>query len=800
MADSTRRASQVSSRNPNSVRDSFARQWQAGPAPSLEEFLAETVDFERARLFRELLDVELHWRRERGEQPTPGEYIERFPIVADIVGEVFAPHADTVDAGFDSLETAVSPADDNARRAPRERHQSQSSAPDRVGDYEILHEIARGGMGVVYKARQLSLNRMVALKMILAGQLASPDDLERFRMEAGSAGQLDHPGIVPIFEVGEHSGQPYFSMGLVEGESLAARIAEGPLAPRDAAKFVASITSAVAYAHDHGVIHRDLKPGNVLIDRHGTPKVTDFGLAKRVDADHHLTGTGDILGTPSYMPPEQAAGELEKIGPASDIYALGAILYCLLTARPPFQAARPLDTILQVIGQEPVSPGQLNPDVDKDLETICMKCLQKAPERRYADAPELRADLDRFLNHEPIRARRIGRAAKIWRWCRRKPLIAGLTCAVAVSVLAGLGFSTYFAVKAERRAKQAEEGTAVALSTLETMITDVQVELRLIPAAREIRRKLLRSSLADLQRVSGEIRSQRRVDRNTARALIDLAELFNEVGDDDGLNATDTVETNLRSAVDIYRQLSEEQPNDAELSKEFSGALDALGNLYLSIRKRPQAKDPLFEALEMGRELEKQLPSDAPYWFRYSWILSNCGDWHAMRAEFRDALPYFAEAEQAIRRLIVAEPTNLQYQKRLAECVEKAGDAHHDLRENDQAFVRFQNSLEIGEMLCREDPDSSFFLQSLSYSYERLGNHWLQVGDAQKSREMYLKMLEFNEKAIDLDPDGRPLKEGLAYSYMKLAKVNARLGDQEAAKSARMKASHIRSTLARKSK
>jgi len=303
----------------------------------------------------------------------------------------------------------------------------------RVGNYELLEVIARGGMGVVYRARQVQLNRIVAVKMILAGQFARPDDLQRFRAEAEAAANLNHPNIVRVYETGEHEGEQYFSMEYIEGESLASRVASGPLPPEEAASIVATIAGAIAYAHSQGVIHRDIKPGNVLLDsasyplaagstvgadessphedaaraapRHAAPRVTDFGLAKKIDDGRGLTMTGQALGTPAYMPPEQAAGHLDKIGPASDIYSLGAVLYCLLTGRPPFQADTPLDTMLQVIDQEPAPPRLLNPKIPPDLETIALKCLEKEPARRYESATELASDLRRFEQGESINAR-----------------------------------------------------------------------------------------------------------------------------------------------------------------------------------------------------------------------------------------------------------------------------------------------------------------------------------------------------------------------------------------------------------
>jgi len=302
------------------------------------------------------------------------------------------------------------------------------------GEYELVDEIARGGMGVVFKARQVSLNRIVALKMILAGNLAGSEEVARFKTEAEAAANLDHPGIVPIYEIGEHDGQHYFSMGFIDGPSLHDEVRNGPLTARDAVTLCQKIANAISYAHENGVIHRDLKPANVLLDCDREPKITDFGLAKQVQDDSGLTQTGAVMGTPGYMPPEQASGEMSQVGALADVYSIGAILYCLVTGRPPFQASSAIDTLTQVMNEEPVAPQQLNSGVDADLQTIILKCLEKQADRRYASADELSQELSRYLNGEPIHARPVSRLERVWRWGKRKPAVATV-CALAAILL-----------------------------------------------------------------------------------------------------------------------------------------------------------------------------------------------------------------------------------------------------------------------------------------------------------------------------------------------------------------------------
>ncbi len=326
----------------------------------------------------------------------------------------------------------------------------------RLGDYELIKEIARGGMGVVYQARQISLNRIVAVKVVLHGPFSSPEFVERFRTETAATAALQHPNIVGIFEVGQAGNEQFFSMEYIEGANLAELVREKPLPARRAAGYLQKIAAAVHYAHQRGILHRDLKPSNVLLDGFDQPRITDFGLAKLVGTDAELTTTGQVLGSPNYIAPEQAAGKLNETGLTADVYSLGAILYHLLTGRPPFQGETLSEILMQVQNTDPVAPRRLNPSVPVDLQTICLKCLQKEPARRYASAQELADELGRYLRNESICARPIGRGTKLARWCRRKPALAtalGIGAALLLAVAIG---SPIALVRIERARELAE--------------------------------------------------------------------------------------------------------------------------------------------------------------------------------------------------------------------------------------------------------------------------------------------------------------------------------------------------------
>jgi WD40 repeat protein/predicted Ser/Thr protein kinase len=454
-------------RQVDQVCDRFEEDWLAGRRPRIEEFLEEAPPAARPALLRELLRLELERRCRAGERPAADEYHARFPEQAGQVDALLGEltllvhrrrgHAGGAGPGPEEARTAVA----------GQSREKQAAAPPplpTIPGYEVLRVLGQGGMGVVYQARQVALNRPVALKMILSGAYAGEQERARFRTEAEAVARLRHGNIVQIYEVGEQDGRPFLSLEFVEGGSLADQLKGTPQPAYEAARLLETLARAVHAAHLCGVVHRDLKPANVLLAEDGTPKITDFGLAKQLDAESAgQTGSGTILGTPSYMAPEQAEGQAHVVGPAADIYALGAILYEMLTGRPPFKGETVLDTLGQVRSEEPVPPSRLQPKTPRDLDTVCLKCLQKEPRRRYATAQALADDLRAFLEGRPIQARPTGPWEQAMKWARRRPTVAALLAGMVLLVIVGTSLVTWqwrravaYGHEAEV-AKQAEE-------------------------------------------------------------------------------------------------------------------------------------------------------------------------------------------------------------------------------------------------------------------------------------------------------------------------------------------------------
>jgi tetratricopeptide (TPR) repeat protein len=517
-----------------------------------------------------------------------------------------------------------------------------------VPGYEIMEEVGRGGMGVVYKARQRGLNRLVALKMVLAGVHAGSQHRVRFRVEAEAVARLEHPNIVQIHEVGHHEGLPYLSLEFVDGGSLAQRLDGTPMAADRAARLVQTLARAMEHAHRRGVIHRDLKPANVLLTADGVPKISDFGLAKRLELDGVTLASGAVMGTPSYMSPEQAAGKPKEIGPATDVYALGAILYELLTGRPPFKAETPSETLLQVQAQEPVSPSRLQHKLSHDLTTICLKCLAKDRRKRYASAEALADDLQRFLAGEPIRARPVGRPERLWRWCRRNPFVAALLGACALLLVAGTAVSTWQAVRAtlaeglaQQRLRQAtaekeraDEERAVAVAVNEFLQNDLLGEATpdRNPRHKQVTVEEVLGRAA--ARIPGKFAKQPRVE---VAIRLTIGEAYRVLGD------YAAARPHVERAVEVGRRvLGEEHPDTVQ-------SMNTLAVLYQHQGQLADAEPLFVKALEVRRRLLGEEHPDTLI------FLNNLAMLYKAQGQFAKAEPLYVRTLEVRRRVLGEE-------------------------------------------------------------------------------------------------------------------------------------------------
>ncbi len=789
----------------------YEADWRAARSPSIAEYLGDVPEAGRQALRRELeaLDREI---RETVEQPTDPDRPPA-PAVAEMspVG-VAVDDADSL-PNPEQPTTAIPRSGDAATEAhfgPRDRLSAETPNLLRIrdfGDYEIVRELARGGMGVVFLARQVSLNRPVAIKMILAGQLADEADVRRFHTEAEAAANLDHPGIVPIHEVGQHEGQHYFSMGFVDGPSLAQRLADGPITPREAAELMARVAEAIAYAHRRGLIHRDIKPGNILLDRDGSPRITDFGLAKRVESDSALTASGQIMGTPSYMPPEQADGRGAAAGPKADVYAIGATLYALATGRPPFQAATPMDTILQVIHQEPVPPRRLNAGIPRDLETICLKCLEKDPARRYATAEALVDELRRFLDGKPILARPVGPHERAWRWSRRNRLAAALLTVVALLTAAGTATITGLWLRADnlrQKAVSAEGRTRVALAqavdageradrargeavaagrraeasaaTARQAVNDYLDRITEAPQLKRpgllgLRRDLLSLALGYYEGFLRESAADPGLRAESAAAGHRVAIILSELGD-----TRQSLEV-ARQAVALGDELVREHPDRVAYQHLLAASLNSLANPMRTERRLEDAADVYRRGIAILEGLVKSDPQDihaaedlAMQTSNLATVLGNLG-----RSE--ESVKLLTRNRARLEDLVGRTGTSrVRARSLLAGVLHSLGDHAADRGRFDEARGLYGRALEIREAVVREHPDDWEQQSQLARIYNELGLLHFHFHRPDEALAYYQKGREIRERLLAAEPASFELQEYLARSLENLGNLYNSLG------------------------
>lgn len=720
-------------------------------------------------------------------------------------------------AGHSPLETAPLPASAWPKIA--------SPWPATPG-YEILEELGRGGMGVVYRARQLALHRDVALKMILAGAYAGQDELRRFANEAQAIAHLDHPNIVQIYEIGEADARPFIALEFLEGGSLSARLAGKPQPARAAAAMIATLADAVEFAHERGIVHRDLKPANVMFDRHGTMKITDFGLAKQLEAGAGATRTGDVMGTPAYMAPEQAGGAAKQVGPPCDIYALGVILYEMLTGRPPFHGQDSVDTLLAVLSEEPLPPRRLAARIPRDLETICLKCLEKSPARRYASAGELAADLRRFLNNEPIVARPPGAIERGVKWARRHPARAIAVAASFVLLAASsVGFAYHSRTlslqlaETDRQRTRAEADLDLALDTVDKLVERLSGEtLASLPKSDPIRREFLEITLAFCQGLLQENPGSPGVRWRMARArrqaasiqqifghsdkaetdyrqgIRDLDELVAEFPDQQeyrrDLAATHnnlgnllrtagrgkSAEGEYHVAQQTFQQLCDESPDDADFRQQLAVSWNNLGLARLAAGDPAAAEEAANRALELYQALEREHPETADFVQAAAGAYGNLGALYKATARLDRAGEAFREAASRFERLHKQAPAKAEYrlllastENNLAAVLSAGGDAT-------AAVAAYDSSIELLDGLAAEFPDVPAYRQRLA---DTLNNRALLLaysGRGQDARSGFDRARELCEQE-PAETANLANRETLAVSCFGLSMLAAEAGE-----------------------
>jgi eukaryotic-like serine/threonine-protein kinase len=683
------------------------------------------------------------------------------------------------------------------------------------GDYELIRELARGGMGVVFEARQVSLNRPVALKMILTGVLASDDDRRRFRLEAEAVANLDHPHIVPIHEVGEHAGFSYFSMKLIPGGSLATGLCKFIDRPRDAARVAATVARAVHHAHQRGILHRDLKPSNVLLDAEGSPHVVDFGLAKRTKTGGELTATGAVLGTPAYMAPEQAMGKRGLVTIATDVYGLGAILYTLLAGKAPFGGDSVIETLEQVKLRVPEPPSGPNREVARDLQTICLKCLEKDPARRYATAESLALDLERYLCGEPIAARRVGRVERTWLWAKRRPAIAALSATTALAVLVGTSGVIAVQARANRtlkgkntelaktiglldhernRAKAREQQAIEAVKRFRDAVTN-EPRLKNSVELEELRKRLLKEPLEFFK----SLRAQLEADHDTrtealealARAVFELGHLTREIG-----NQEDTLVAYLDARA-IRERLARENPTVTRFQSDLANSHNNIGVVFRKTGKLAEALTAYEQARAIRERLARENPNVTQSQSEMASSHNNIGVVLGDTGKPAEELAAYEQARAIQERLARENPNVTQVQSDLANSHNAIGILLRETGKPTEALANHALERAIRERLARENPTVAQFQSYLAKSHADIGLVLKETGKPAEALAAYEQARTIQERLARENPTVTQLQSTLATIHNHIGILRQETGKPTEALVAHKEAQSIRARLAR---
>ncbi len=777
--------------------DDQRRRWRRGAAATVEMYQelypALRTDPEGAL---DLIYNEVLLREQAGESPQLADYLQRFPQWASLLEDQFEVHralASDPPASVVSDQPTVYPAaalattlDDAAPPAGSARAVALPSVPG----YEILEELGRGGMGVVYLARQIRLNRPCALKMILAGDHAGPEAALRFLAEAETVARLRHPNIVQIYAIGDHDGRPYCELEYIEGGSLADRLDGTPWPAPQAARLVETLAHTMHAAHQLGVVHRDLKPANVLLAVDGTPKLTDFGLAKSLLTDSGLTQTETILGSPSYMAPEQAEGKAKAVGPVADVYALGAILYELLTGRPPFRAATVLETLEQVKSAEAVPPSRLQPSLPRDLETITLKCLQKEPSRRYASAELLAEDLRRLLHGEPIRAQPVGVWERCLKWVRRRPFEAALWAVTGLAVLSLIWAVTSLSYQrslvannrrldaalrdAGQQRARAKKCFDQARDVVDHFITLIEKQLD-EPQLKPVRDALLADGLAYYRGVLQQWGDTPDLQVELIRTYTGAAKVAESLG------ATEEALTAYQQALALLEKLVHDYPDAPRYRLDLAEVHHSLGAFYSNTGQIGAA----LRAFEAGRTIREQLQNDHPDDPR---ILTDLARSHGYIGDLLLAAGRLAEADASYRRsheirrqLAQAQPDNPVLRFQLARSYSNLARLGRQAGRLDEALNSCQRAIALQEGLAAEGPALKEFRGDLAWTSNELGLLLRESGQPAEALVPLRKARTLYQKLIQDHPGISDYRSGLGTSVFNLGAAQRELGQTDAA-------------------
>ncbi|QEH37628.1 Serine/threonine-protein kinase PknB [Aquisphaera giovannonii] len=744
------------------VLEDQRRRWRLGERTPVEAYLdrhPHLVDRSEDALC--LIYQEVILREQAGQSPQLEEYQRRFPQWATELAVQFEVHR--------AIESSLVESTVASDRSTASVDGVAMPAGRMVAGCEVLEVLGRGGMGVVYRARQPGLNREVALKMILAGADGSPWASARFRTEAEAVARLQHPNIVQVFQVAEHDGLPCLLLEYAAGGTLAQKLDGIPWAVRRAAETAEVLARAMDYAHARGVVHRDLKPSNVLLAADGTPKVADFGLAKLVQGGESLTRTGDVLGTASYMAPEQAGGP-GKVGPTADVYALGVILYEMLTGRPPFRAESTHQTLRQVIAVEPVSPGRLRPGLSRDLETICLKCLEKRPAKRYASAGHLGDDLRRFLDGRPIQARRVGPIGRLVRWSGRHPAVAGLTAALA-TLVAAAAIGLMLSARNERRLRlQAEGNLDVARQIVDEMYTQVAADVEGRPGMDAYQRRLLERALRFYRSFALRQSGRPEVRHEAAEAGLRAGDITLKLG------RVEEAEEAYRGAVEVLEGLAGEAPAEPRYRSTLAGGLDRAGRLAAATSRTDRAEAMLRRAVAMYETLAAGSPNDAGYREGLARARVDLGSVFLQAGRLAEAEEEFRKARDLAEALVREQPEVFRHHAGLGTSYANLGRIAQETGRWGEARSNLERAVDEYGKQARGEPsraDSRFDLAMAVSNVAHLASDTRRMVEA---RAAYLRAEAIVAGLLKEHPDVSPYRKGLAKLRLNLGEVQRRAG------------------------